>query len=302
MDLLPRLDRDRFDVSVVCVRERGPLADQLEAAGIPVHCIPFRKRWDPAALRQLASHMRQWRIDVVHSHMYRSNVPATVAARLAGVKAVWGQVHNVGTWETRRQAWMDRALCRWRTGMIAVSEQVRRDVMERLRLAPERVRVIYNGIDLARFGEARARREAVRREHGAAEAHTVFLFAARLVEQKRAEDFLAAFGRMQSEPGGEMLRAWVLGAGPLERALRLQASALPAPGAVHFFGRRDDVEDFMAAADVFVLPSTKEGFSNALLEAMASGLPPVATDVGGNAEAVRNGVDGLIVPPRDPDR
>ncbi|HOR26762.1 MAG TPA: glycosyltransferase [Candidatus Sumerlaeota bacterium] len=294
---LPRFDRERFELSLVCIRERGALADELEAAGIRVDCIPFRKRWDPRALRQLTDLMRERRIDIVHSHMYRSNVPATAAARRARTPVVWAQVHNVGTWETRRQVWIDRWLCRWRTGVIAVSEKVRRDVMATLNLPPERVPVVYNGVDLARFAAARPRRPAVRAREQVGEHDVVFLFAARLVEQKRATDLLTAFADLQQQPGGERLRAWIVGDGPLREQLERQAEALPQPAAVRFFGRRTDVEDFYAAADIFVLPSTREGFSNALVEAMATGAAVIATDVGGNAEAVRDGQDGLIVPP-----
>lgn len=299
--LLPRLDRERFDVRVVCIRERGELADELEAAGIPVTLVPLRSRWDPRGLRELAGLMRRERIDVVHSHMYRSNVPATVAARLAGVREVWAQVHNVDTWETGRQAWMDRRLMRWRTGMIAVSDRVRHDVIETLRIEPRRVRVIYNGVDLDRFRAARERRAELRLREDTGE-RLVFIFMARLVEQKRPQDFLEAFGRLQREDGGERLSAWIVGDGPLRAALERQAAALPCPEAVRFHGRRDDVEELLAAADVFVMTSTKEGFSNALVEAMATGLGIVATDVGGNAEAVRGGQDGLIVPPADIER
>lgn len=302
VSVLPRLNRERFNVRLVCIRERGKLADELEAAGIPVDLIPFEKRWDPKGLYQLARLMREHRIDVVHSHMYRSNVPATVAARLAGVRNVWCQVHNVHTWETTRQVWMDRFLNRWRSGMIAVSERVRQDVIETLQIDPRRVRLIYNGVELERFIEARARREEVRQREGVDEGQRVFLFSARLVEQKRPQDFLEAFGRLQLAPGGDRLRAWILGDGPLKPRLEELAKQLPKPTNVKFFGKRDDVEDFLAAADVFVLPSTKEGFSNALVEAMASGLAIIASRVGGNPEAIRDGRDGLVVPPLDVDR
>ncbi|MCE5228416.1 glycosyltransferase [bacterium] len=307
--VLPRLDRERFNVSLVCIRERGQLADELEAAGVPVEVIPFKSRWDPSALRRLAAYMRSNKIDVVHSHMYRSNVPATVAARMAGVKTVWCQVHNVGTWETRRQAWMDRALCRWRTGMIAVSERVRRDVMDTLGLSAGRVRVIYNGVDIDRFRAARALRDEIRTREGVQPGDVVFLFAARLVEQKRCIDFLIALGKLQSmrlstQDSGlrTNLFAWILGDGPLREQLEQASASLPQPGAVRFFGKRSDVEQFMAGSDVFVLPSTREGFSNALIEALASGLPCIATDVGGNAEAVRDQREGFIIPPLDVER
>lgn len=304
VQVLPRLDGERFEVSLACLRERGPLAEQLEAAGVRVHCLDFRRRWDIGALRRLAALMRASKIDLVHSHMYRAGVPATVAARIAGVRRVWAQIHNVGTWETRRQLAMDRLLCRWRTGVIAVSEKVRREAIEQLRLAPERVRLIYNGVDLDRFGTGRGR-EDMRKEFGAEPKDVIFLMASRLLEQKRPQDFLALARRLLQEEKSSKRRAraqfWIAGAGPLLEEIRAAASELPDPDRVKFLGRRDDVERVMAAADVFVLASTREGFSNALLEAMASGLAVIATDVGGNAEAARDGRDALIVPPLAPE-
>ncbi len=305
VDVLPRLDRERFEVSLVCTRERGPLADELDAAGIPVEVIPFRSRWDPRALGQLRDLMRRREIDVVHSHMYRSNVPATVAARRAGVRRVWCQIHNVGTWETRRQLFMDRFLCRWREGMIAVSEEVQREAMRKLRLPESRVRVIYNGVDTERFSretdEGRKSRVEIRQAEGINEGDVVFLMAARMVEQKRPQDFidLAQHCFTVDRRGKKFPEVyfWMLGDGPMLEAMKQKAAQTARPERIKFFGRRDDVQRFMAAADIFIMTSTKEGFSNALLEAMASGLVPIVTDVGGNGEAVRECCDGRVLPP-----
>ncbi|MBI1784667.1 glycosyltransferase [Candidatus Sumerlaeota bacterium] len=304
VDVLPRLDQSRFEVSLVCIRERGPLADELEAAGVPVEVIPFRSRLDMRGLRQLADLMRRKKIDVVHSHMYRSNVAATIAARMAGVKRVWAQIHNVDTWETRRQLWMDRFLCRWRDGIIAVSEEVRRDAIYHLRIPPDKVRVLYNGVDLSRFGRESAQgakaREELRAQEGVAAGEVVFLMAARMVEQKRPQDFidLADYLFKADRRGKKFpdVHFWILGDGPLLEVMKKRAAAASRPDRIKFFGRRDDVERYMAAADMFIMTSTKEGFSNALLEAMASGLVPVVTDVGGNAEAVRECTDGRVIP------
>lgn len=302
VEVLPRLDRDRFEVSLVCLRERGPLADELEAAGIPVELIPFRRRWDLGALRRLAALMKRRRIDLVHSHMYRSNAPATVAARLAGVKHVWGQVHNVDTWETARQLRMDRFLCRWRDGMIAVSREVQMEVMDRLGLPESRVRLIYNGVDTQRFGAGEGREE-LRNAWGAGPEDVVLLMAARLVDQKRPQDFLEMARQLMAVEtvarGRPRSLFCVAGDGPRINDLKEQASKLPDPSRMIFLGQRDDIPRVMAAADLFVMTSTKEGFSNALVEAMASGLAVVATRVGGNAEAVRDGQDGIIIQPGD---
>ena len=304
VDVLPRLDRSRFEVSLVCLRERGPLADELEAAGIPVAVIRFRNRWDQRGLRQLARLMREREIDVVHSQMYRSNVPATVAARMAGKRHVWSQIHNVDSWDSRRQVAVDRWLCRWREGILAVSEGVRRDAIEKLRLPAERVRVLYNGVDLSRFAPG-GDRDSLRREIGVGEDDFVFLFAARLVEQKRPQDFLELARRLLGSTAhrarGEPARFWLAGDGKLRGELEAQAASIAGHERIRFLGPRDDMPRVMAAADALVMTSTREGFSNSLLEALASGLAVIATDVGGNSEAIRSGQDGLIVPPLDPE-
>jgi glycosyltransferase involved in cell wall biosynthesis len=306
LDVLPRLDRGRFEVSLVCLREPGALAPELVAAGIRVDCIRFRSRLQLAALRRLAALMRERRIDVVHGHMYRSNVSAAIAARWAGVSRVWAQVHNVDSWETRRQIALDACTSRLCTGVLAVSEQVKRDVLAKLRLPAQRVRVLYNGVDLARFaaGPERARqRRALRAELGAGPGDVVFLSATRLVPQTRPEDLLELARRLLEEerasPGHPPLRSWLAGDGPLGPELEDAARKLPIPGRLRLLGWREDVPALASAADAFVLSSSKEGFSNALLEAMAAGLAVLATDVGGNAEAVRGETDGLIVAPGD---
>lgn len=296
--LLPELNRPPFRVSVVCLRERGALADSLEQAGVPVKLIPLRSRLDPFGLRALARWMREQRVDLVHSHMYRSNVPATIAARRAGVPRVLCQVHNVDTWETRRQRWMDRWLLRWRTTMLAVSEEVKRDIVDTLQCPPERVRVLYNGIDVREYGSVPPRPE-MRRELGVPAMHRLVVVLARLVEQKGHSRLFRALENVRSElPPTHVL---LLGDGKLREALGREVRERGLEKMVSFAGHRDDVPAILALADVSVLPSDREGFSNAVVESMAAGVPVVATDVGGNREAIVHGESGFLVARDNPD-
>jgi glycosyltransferase involved in cell wall biosynthesis len=296
--VLPRLDPGRFRPRVVCLRERGVLADELESAGVPVDVIPLRSRLSPTGVFRLAAHMRKHEIDIVHSHMYRSNVPATFAARLAGTPVVVCQVHNVDTWESRRQRAMDRFLCRWRDAIIGVSERVRGDVLRNLRVPPDMARVVYNGVDIARFQD-RSGRDATRAELGLAAETVVIVYHGRLVEQKNPDALLRVAERIAATRHDVLLL--VVGDGPCRARMESEAREKGFAGAVRFLGRRDDIPRLLAASDIAVLPSFKEGFSNALIEALAAGLPVVATDVGGNAEAVETGRSGHIVPSGDMD-
>jgi len=294
--LLPRLNQPPFRVSVVCLRERGPLADALEAAGVPVTLIALRSRLDPRGIRALAQWLREQRVDLVHAHMYRSNVPGAIAARWAGVRRVLCQVHNIDTWETRRQRWMDRFLLRWRTAMIAVSEEVKRDVVANLRCPPEKVRVLYNGIDLSEYGTAEPS-PALRRELGVPEGARVVVMLARLVEQKRHTRLLQALEAIRRElPPTRLL---LVGDGKLRAALEAEVRRRGLDDLVTFTGHRTDIPAILALADLSVLTSDREGFSNAIVESLAAGVPVVATDVGGNAEAIVDGESGLLVQPDD---
>ncbi|NQU43145.1 glycosyltransferase [bacterium] len=294
--VLPRLDKRRFNVRLVCLRERGPLANALEEAGVPVEVNEMPTRLSPRGLWNLRALMKRHEIQIVHSHMYRSSVPATIAGRLAKAPVILAQVHNVETWETRRQLMQDRFLCRWRSGIIAVSDRVRRDILEHLPMPPEKVHVIYNGVDIESFADE-SLREASRTALGLGPDDVAIIYHGRLVEQKNPEALIQIAEKVAKPRSG--VHVLVVGDGPKRASLERAASTRGLKAKIRFLGRREDIPALLQASDIAVLPSLKEGFSNALVEAMAAGLAVVATDVGGNAEAVQNGQSGWIVPPGD---
>lgn len=291
--VLPRLNRDLFEVHLCCIRERGPLADGLEQSGIPVHLVPFRSRLDPFAMAKLSRLVKRKEISLVHSHMYRSNVPATMLKLLNPRLKVIGHYHNVDTWESTRQVALDRFLAHRRDMNVAVSEAVRRDVQSRLGLPDRLTTTLYNCVDLAEFRPLppEARKE-VRESIGIEPQDLVVIMVARLVAQKNQALVLSSAREiLHAAPTARFV---MVGGGPDEELLRRLASDLGVAQRVVFLGRRDDVPALLGASDVAVLPSLKEGFSNAVLEAMACGLPVVASDVGGNREVIDHGVNGFI--------
>jgi glycosyltransferase involved in cell wall biosynthesis len=308
--VLPRLRDYNIDAELVCLRERGPLADDVEAAGIPLHVLGFRRRWDFGALARFTGLITAGGFQLVHAHMYRAYLPATVAAWRTGVPII-GQVHNVNTWTSWRQRWMDRALCRQRAAMLAVSERVAEDVRHHLRLPRERVQVLYNGIDLPAFRprDAAERRASVRAALGIDAGAGVAICPARLHPQKNHAGLLEAWAgalwQLEQRAGGagESWHLLLAGDGPARPEVEALIAKAESQGmranCVHVLGHRDDMVDLYHASDLMVLPSFKEGFSNAVIEAMAAGLPVIATDVGGNAEAIEEGVSGVILPPGD---
>jgi glycosyltransferase involved in cell wall biosynthesis len=178
--------------------------------------------------------------------------------------------------------------------VIAVSHDLRRILSDELRV-PRRVQVIHNGIDGERF--VAAERDGVRRELGLGDAFVVGT-AAVLTRQKGLFHLLEAARLVKAADPG--IRFVVAGDGPLRAELEARARTLGVDDVVRFVGYRRDVPELLAALDLHVMPSLWEGLPLALLEALASGKPIVATRVGGNPEVVEDGVNGLVVPPADP--
>lgn len=293
VSVLPRL-RDRgWPVRLILLREMGPLAQELVDKGVPVDLVRLRTRLDPFGIRRVASLLRSTGTKLVHAHMYRSMVPGTIAARMAKVPVVFSQVHNVGTWESGRQVWMDRQLARWRTGTLCVSQAVQADVCRTLRLPADKAPVLYNGVDTERFRPDADLRARTRASLGIDDSALAVLVPARLHENKNPLGVLKAFAEARARTGANALLLYA-GAGPMEAALREAIAAADTGDSVHVMGKRDDMPDLYNAADVVLLSSFKEGFSNAIVEALACGRSVIAADVGGNREAIDRAEVGWI--------
>ena len=297
--ILPALKSRGHHVEVVCLREYGPLAERIKAQDIPVNLIPFKSRLDPVALRSLTGFLAEGKFDVIHSHMYRSNVPATVAARFSRVDSVVvAQIHNVDTWETKRQLMMDSFLCRWRDAVIGVSECVRQEILANLKISPEKCFVLYNGVDIAQYRDAIAD-PGLRQSLGIKSGDIIAVMVARLVPQKNHELVLrAAPDILEYVPS---LKFMFVGDGKLRDELEHIAGELNIADRIIFTGNRDNVAHLLKISDFGLLVTFKEGFSNALVEAMAAGLPMIVSNAGGNPEAVIDGTNGFVISPDDID-
>jgi glycosyltransferase involved in cell wall biosynthesis len=285
--VLPRLrDRHGWSPRLICIREEGALAAELKDAGIPVEVVPFPSRLSPPALLRLAAALRRHRPAVLHAHMYRSNLPATISGRLAGVPVIFGQIHNIDSWDNARQRLLDRALCRLRTGTIAVSRAVQLDVMQSLGLPESAVPLLYNGVDIDTFSPNDAAGDQWRAQHGVPRDAVLFLVPARLHPQKNPEGVVAAWRQARAAHPNTPARLVFAGEGRLLEPLRAMVREAGLDGEILLPGRIDAMAPAYNAADAVVLSSFREGFSNAVVEALACGRPVIAADVGGNREAI----------------
>jgi len=294
MRLLPRLNTGRYRVSLCLIKRAGDLAGELRGLGVPVHVVPIRGRFRPGSMFALARLFRRERVSIVHAHVREANASAAVAARLARVPVVIGTVHNVDEIRGRRRALQDRLVDFLRDATVTVSEAVRDNYCRTIGISPAKCVTIYHGLDIEKFTAGGPTRDAVRASLGLAPEARVVITVARLVPQKAHEILIEAAPRiLQAVPSVQFL---VVGGGPRLEELRELASKRGVGEIFHFLGKRYDTRDLYRAADVSCLISWREGFSIAVVESLASGLPVVASDVGGNREAIEDGVTGYIVP------
>jgi len=286
------LDRRRWRPAVVCLAGEGALAGPLRAAGIEVICLGVNPRRPVAAVRALAGVFRADRPAIVQSFLFHANIAARLAARLAGSPPVVGGL-RVAERQRRWHLTLDRITARWSVGSVCVAEGVRRFSIEQGRLDPDRLVVIPNGVDLARFDHASP---VDRSSIGVPTDAVLTLYVGRLDPQKGLDTLLkAAAGVARVRPDWHLALA---GDGPLRPDLMAQAARLlDLAGRVHWLGRRDDVPSLLGSADLLVLPSLWEGMPNVVLEAMAAGVPVVATRVEGTEDLVLPGQTGWLVPP-----
>jgi glycosyltransferase involved in cell wall biosynthesis len=270
------LDAARFALAVYSLAPR-PLAGQdqlvrtLETAGVPVHFLDATSvRHGRRAIRRLRALLVAQRTQVVQSFLFHANVIASLAVRrMPPIRLVTGiRVADPSRW----RLWLERRTSRRAERIACVSQSVADFCRQRVRLPPERLVVIPNGIDAARYPATPAASLA---EFGVPAGRRVAVCIGRLHPQKGL-DWLLSLSQnwLDRLPDHDLL---LVGEGPERRALQRQAVALGLAQRVHFAGFRPDVPQLLAACQLALLPSRWEGMPNVLLEAMASGLPVVAT-------------------------
>lgn len=292
IELARRLDRERFDVHLACFHRRGEWRSRAEEGAASVQEYPIRGFAHPATLAQAARFAwwcRRNRVAVVQACDLYTNIFALPAAAAASVPVRLGSRRGLNPDRTPAHRAAQRLAYRFADRVVANSSAVARG-MQQEGLRRERVVVIPNGLDVGPFRPI-ARCGGIRHVGTLARLHPV-----------KGLDVLVDALALLHGTDVPHIEATIVGDGPERAALERRVADRGLSGRVHFVGHRDDVAAALSAMDVFVLPSRSEAFPNALIEAMASSLPVIATAVGGVPELVDDGRNGLLVPPGDPDR
>ncbi|GAB4181849.1 MAG: glycosyltransferase [Terrimicrobiaceae bacterium] len=291
LDLVRNADPGSVLNEVAVLHGKGPFFEALRQCGVPVHSLSAR-RWPPDYLIELPRLLAGARFDILHFHLQGSNWLAKPLAALCSDRPRVAHDHTSG--DLKFRGWhslLPDALSHlWSDRVIAVSPGVKEFLCCWEAVDPGRVDVVRNGIDTSFFQPVSAERRKAAREHfSICETEVVVGAIGRLSPEK---NFAALASVAAAFPDVRLL---IAGEGPLEGALR--EAFRPFGSRVRLCGRVDDREGFYAALDVFTLPSLYEGLPMSLLEAMASGLAPVASRLPDIARAIRDGEEGLLVQP-----
>ena len=300
LKLAQGVDPDRFETFVCCTMALGPITDTLRSHGISVQLAGPRGR--------IHNYLRPWHLkkviaeiapDVVHTHALPALAEVGTGA-LIGRRHKWVHTYHYGNYpyyERRHYMALERWMSRIPDQLVAVSDRQRETILEYHRLDPGRIKTIYNGVEPNTARQDASIRQKHRQALGIPPDAVLVGSVSVLSEQKGLSYFLQAAQTIhQQKPE---VRFVVVGGGPLEESLRREAVDRGIGSVVQFTSWRTDVPELLGALDIWVMSSLWEAMPVALLEAMATQLPIVATDVGQNRSIVQDQVAALIVPPRD---
>ncbi len=295
LDLVKASPGRSWRCAVAVMQPGDGLAASIRELGAPVLAVDKREGLDWRALGRLMGMARRFKADVLHAHNSGPAFWAVLAGRALGVPVV---VTRHGSSFQQKNLWLRRLTGFLSRRCVCVSRSVLDLATNVDRIPARRLALIYNGVDTLRFSPDPAARDRTRRELGLAGQEKLVISVGRLAPEKAFGDLLSAVAALRAQ--GRAVQPLLVGEGPERARLSEIASGLGLASGQVLIGARRDVATLLNAADVYCLSSLSEGLSMALLEAMACGLPVVATRVGGNPEAVADGENGLLVPSGDP--
>jgi L-malate glycosyltransferase len=297
--IVQTLSRDRFRISLVTFEANVDAARTVRESRADLHIMPMRRVYDWNGLRaalELRRLMRSSRVDVVHTFFETSNTWGALVAKLSKVPVLVSSRRDMGILRLRKHRMAYKVVNRLCDAFVAVSDGVRDFCIETEGVDPERIFTVHNGVDLAKI-DAAGEVAALQAKLDVRDGSPVVTTVANIRRIKGLDTLLQAAAVVRREfPNVRFVVAgnWLEPAH--YRELQRLVQHLGLTDNVSFLGHFEEVFSLLKLSNVFCLLSRSEGFSNALLEAMASGLPCVATRVGGNPEAIEHGRNGILVP------
>lgn len=296
LELCRRIDNSRVKQFVCCLTNEGELTSSFTCAGIKVFCLGKKEGLCYLLPLRIAKLCRSKKTDIVHTHDGTANLYGAFGAKFAGVKKIYNTEHGRICYDTWRKKSFNKILARFNTKMVCVSQKIKSDLIV-MGVPEQKLLVIPNGIDLELY-KATFDSNIKRTSLGLKPGNFVICSVGRLsIEKNHLLLIEAAKNIILRIPETKIL---IVGDGPLRIILEAKIKELNLHDYVFLLGTRNDIPEILAASDCFVSTSNFESFGLAILEAMAAGVPVVATAVGGVPELVKPEITGTLVQPVNP--
>jgi L-malate glycosyltransferase len=300
VELACRLDARKYEVTLACLRARGPLLQRLTNSSVSLmEFYPKGGMNSPSGIYQLlrmAGFLKRRKFDIVHAHDLWATLLAVPAARLARVPVIIASQRDLSHdpfYQSRRGKFL-RRLQRMSDAVVVNAISIQEGLLKEQVLPAEKLRVIRNGLDLERFGSVGRKREQL---FPGVSGKLIVLVGNMHTDVKGHPWLIEAAPAVVSQfPDVHFV---LVGDGASRKQFAVRIAQLGLEQNFLFLGRRNDVPEILASCDMALLPSRAEGMPNAVLEYLASGLPTIATNVGGNAEIIIDMRNGMLVPPED---
>ncbi|MCW8909310.1 MAG: glycosyltransferase family 4 protein, partial [Gammaproteobacteria bacterium] len=293
------IDKDKFDVTVLCLRDKGEFETEIEKLGIKVILVPQKENGaDYFSFMKVAKIIKQENIEIIHTHNTQPFIDGTIGALISGVRTVIHTDHAREFPDKRRYMFAEWLMSHFAYKVVGVSEHTSRNLNKYERIAKNKIVTIPNGIEESIYD---IDIDVMKKKHeiGILRDGPVIGLGVRLSRQKGITYLLQAMPSIIAKfPDVTLV---IAGKGDYEERLRNEANDLGINENIIFIGARLDMQEILKVLDLYVLPSLFEGLPMVLLEAMASGCPIVATDVGGNSQAITHGENGSLVESENPE-
>jgi len=307
VNLINHMPPERYRHAIICLQGYTDFRQRIRREDVAIHDINQRAGHDLGAYRRLYIILRELKPDILHTR----NLSALESQVVGAAARIKGRVHGEHGRDiydlhgkSRKYNLLRRAIQPLVGQYIAVSRDLAGWLRDTVGVPSRKITQIYNGVDSVKFHPRNGARQLLGPPGFAADDTVLIGSVGRLAHVKDFPTLIQAFGRMRElwPEGRDRLRLMVVGDGPTRSECEHLIAELGLGEHIWLTGDRSDVPELMRAMDLFVLPSLGEGISNTILEAMACGLPVIATDVGGNPELVSPDKTGTLVPPADQEK
>jgi sugar transferase (PEP-CTERM/EpsH1 system associated) len=297
VNLVNRIDRQLFDMVICCLRGYGGLKQRVSPS-VKVIDLNESRGFQVSTMFRIAVLCRKEKVDVVHTHGWAGGFfSGIIGAKLSSVPVILNGEHGTMYFDRPLRASVQRWLAGAVDGIVPVSAVLKNDVIRNFRIGSHKVFPVINGVDTDKFRPDNYCRVSARKEFGIGDKEILVGAVGRLVPVKDYTTLLRATARVMNEISS--LKLLLVGDGFMRHELEELSWVLGIDNRVVFTGARQDIPKLLNAMDIFVNSSMDEGLSNTILEAMSTGKPVIATNVGGNPEIVLDNETGVLVPVGD---